>query len=370
MVLLWTNPIGFCLFLHLLAGFKSQIKFKTKFNSVPITEPKKISSLPLNFDDQAEVFRSVFFQKRKPRLSLFKSAKFPFGAEPSPATEKPEIPSSVSREHKDVSDVLVDEKSTEASTVGVDEQKKSSSESTTELSLDGSTKTADLQGTASVVKANTRFLKENLFQRPRSSLLASSRGKKRKVSSFFRSGEQPRSELSNSSFQGKESKQASPITETSESLNESLSVPTSSLVANTKVIMKKGPFLDKVEKTPDVKFSNDEATATEGSPKESFGATDLSRSPTEVEAKHLNENLFRPQKSSVLALSRGKTPAVTTASSFRRSSITPSRATLVQGSNSIKDEVEEKEDIIAEMMKDVFLDTLKQTEANSGQYPR
>ena len=111
MVLLWNNPIGLCLFLHLLAGFKSQIKFKTKFNSVPITEPKKISSSSLSFDDQAEVFRSVFFQKRKPRLSLFKSAKFPFGAEPSPATEKPEIPSSVSREQgskKDKSDILRD----------------------------------------------------------------------------------------------------------------------------------------------------------------------------------------------------------------------------------------------------------------------
>lgn len=326
MVQFWTNPFGLCLFLHLFAGFQSQIQFKTKFKSAPITEPKKISSSTLSFVDQASQFRSVFFQKRKPKL--FKSAKFPFGAEASPATE--DIPALVTEREEEVSD----EASADATTtVRDDEEVKFSNvertESTTELFLDG-----DLQGASSVVKV--------LFQRPKSSLLASSRGKNRKAS-FFRSGDHPRSDLSKSSFL--ESKRASSFNRSSESPNKAL--PSSSVVENTRPtigLMK----LDKVIQTGEVlKFSNDEVTTTEGSIKESFN---LSRSTPEVKAK--------PQKSSLLAFSGGKTVTVTTASSLRRTSETPSITTPVQGvSNSVE---EEEEDFILEMMAEVFLDSLKQ----------
>ena len=316
MVLIWTNPIGLCLFLHLLVGLKSQIQFKTKFNSVPIKEPKKISSSTLSFLDQASQFRSVFFKKRKPKLSPFKSAKFPFGEELSTVAGKQEIPSSVTeRKHNEVSDILANETSTEA-TVRVaesihDEEDKSpnsyelDSESATEIIFDGSVKTADLPVTSSTVKASRGFLNEkhrNLFQRPRSSLLASSRGKK-----------------------------------------------------------KKDPFLDKVNKSPDVKFSNNEVTSTEESSNESFNVTDFYGSTTEIKAKPLNENLEHSQRPKA-SLSIGKTDRVSTASSFMKSSDPPSRATLVQKvSNSVEEE------FILEMMKDVFLDTLKQAEANSRQ---
>ena len=309
MVLIWTNPIGLCLFLHLLVGLKSQIQFKTKFNSVPIKEPKKISSSTLSFLDQASQFRSVFFKKRKPKLSPFKSAKFPFGEEPSTVAGKHEISSSVTeREHNEVSDILANETSTEA-TVRVaesihDEEEKSSnsneldSESATEIILGGSVKTGDLSGTSSAVKASRGFLNEkhrSLFHRPRSSIFPPSRGK-----------------------------------------------------------TKKDPFLDKVSKSPDVKFSNNAVTSTEGSSNESFNAT-------EIEAKPLDENLELSQRPEAL-LSIGKTGRVSTASSFMKSSDPASRATLVQEvSNSIEEE------FILEMMKDVFLDTPKQAEANSRQ---
>ena len=401
MVQIWTNPIGLCLFLHLLAGVQSQIQFKTKFNSAPITEPKKISSSTPSFVDQASQFRSVLFQKRKPKLSLFKSAKFPFGAEASPATE--EIPSSVTERKKEVSDVLLDETSREPETttrVHDDEEEKSSNvfstESTTELVLDGSTKTPDLQETSSVVKASTRFLNENLFQRPRSSLLASSRGKRRKVSSFLKSGVPARSDLPKPAFPVKESRiEVSPTAASSfRSPNKSLAAPSSPVVENTRPTVgftKQDPLLEKVNKTRDVKFSNVQVTTTEGSLNESFNATDLSRPTTEVKAKPLKENLFQPRKSLLLALSRGKTVTETTTSALRRSSKTPSRATPSRAAQSraapsraapsrttpsgttpsrttpsrttpvqgVSNSVEE-EDIIVEMMRDVLLDTLTQ----------
>jgi len=417
MAQIWTNPIGLCLFLHLLAGaVQSQIQFKTKFNSAPIIEPKKISSSTPSFVDQASQFRSVLFQKRKPQLSLFKSAKFPFGAEAS-TTATEEVPSSVTEREKEVSDVLLDETSTEPeATTRVhddDEEEKSSNvfspESTTELFLDGSTKTPDVQGTSSVVKASTRFLNDNLFQRPRSSLLASSRGKNRKVSTFLRSGDHARSDLPKLAFPVKESKiVVSPTTassfRSSESPNRSLAVPSSSVVENTRLtvgLTKQDPFLDKVNHTRDVKFSNDEVTTTEGSPNVSFNATDLSRSSTEVKVKPLKENLFQPRKSSLLAFSRGKTVTVTTTSALRRSSKTPSRTTSSRASPSttspsrtspsrtsssrtspsrtstsrstpvqgVSNSVEE-EDIIVEMMRDVLLDTLKQDVGNAEHFNR
>ena len=372
MVLVWTNPVGLCLLLHLLVGLKSQIQFKTKFNPVPIKEPKKISASSLSFVDQASQFRSAFFQKRKPKLSplsQFKIEKFPSGEEPFSAAGTQEIPSSSSvteREDNEVSDVLVDETSAEASAVVTttvraadsfheDEEKSSSanvsnSEPTTDIVLDGSVKTAALPGTSSTVKSNKRFLNENLrnlFQRPRSSLLPSYRGKKTslttKLSSSITSSEVP----SNTTGPTKK--------------DDIIHVPSSSVAEDirpTTVLLEKVPLLDKVSQTPDVELSSNKEKKTEAGLNKSFNASHLSGSTTQVKARHRNEylDLSHRQRSSLLAsFSRGKTGIVSRASSQK-----PPRIAVQEVSDSVE------EDIIVEMMEDVLLDALKQADANGS----
>ena len=63
--------LSLCLCLVLVAGCQSQLKFRTKFNSAPTKDLKRVTSP--SFEDQASQFRRVFFNRRRPKEAVLRS---------------------------------------------------------------------------------------------------------------------------------------------------------------------------------------------------------------------------------------------------------------------------------------------------------
>ena len=178
--------LSLCLCLVLVAGCQSQLKFRTKFNSAPTNDLKRVTSP--SFEDQASQFRRVFFNRRRPKEAVLRSTTssttrdrddFDFQG----TLEKGSNPG-VNNESKrvEVKETLVDA-TTEATTASVDEEITTNVSSILEKMKLSEIKVSaieknPLQPVASArnvseVKEDVKAIRNNNFQRPRFSPLSS-----------------------------------------------------------------------------------------------------------------------------------------------------------------------------------------------------
>ena len=179
--------LSLCLCLVLVAGCQSQLKFRTKFNSAPTKDLKRVTSP--SFEDQASQFRRVFFNRRRPKEAVLRSTTssttrdrddFDFQG----TLEKEVSNPGVNNESKrvEVKETLVDA-TTEATTASVDEEITSNVSSILEKMKLSEIKVSAIEKNprqpaasarnVSEVKEDVKAIRNNNFQRPQFSPLSS-----------------------------------------------------------------------------------------------------------------------------------------------------------------------------------------------------